>query len=92
MAGARGGVPVLGRIEAPGELVEVPEEELGTLGGNVLAVAPGAVFVPEGNSRTRARLERSGVEAREFVGTEICLKGAGGPTCLTRPLGRGRTD
>jgi arginine deiminase len=25
----------------------------------------------------------------EFDGREICAKGSGGPTCLTRPLERG---
>lgn len=70
------------------ELIEVPEEELATLGCNVLAVAPDAVFVPVGNPRTRARLERAGVQTDEFECREICLKGSGGPTCLTRPLAR----
>src|SRR3989449_7613220 len=39
---------------------------------------------------SRARLERAGVTVREFAGREICLKGGGGPTCLTRPLTRDR--
>ena len=69
-------------------LVEVPEAEFDTLGCNVLAVAPRDVLMIAGNPETRARLERTGVTVREFAGREICLKGGGGPTCLTRPLMR----
>ena len=73
-------------LERGFELIEVPEEELGSLGANVLALAPGAVIIPAGNPRTRARLERAGVSSHVFTGYEICCKGAGGPTCLSRPL------
>src|SRR5947207_3949566 len=69
-------------------LVEVPDREFATLGCNVLAVAPRDVLMVAGNLETRARLERAGVAVREFAGREICLKGGGGPTCLTRPLMR----
>ena len=37
---------------------------------------------------TQHLLEAEGVEVAVFDGSEICLKGAGGPTCLTRPLYR----
>lgn len=77
-------------LERGFELVEVPDEELGTLGCNALALAPGAVILPRGNPRTRARLEGAGVEVREISACEICVKGAGGPTCLSRPLARSR--
>jgi len=69
-------------------LVEVPDAEFDTLGCNVLALAPRDVLMIAGNPETRARLERTGVTVREFAGREICLKGGGGPTCLTRPLMR----
>src|SRR5213594_2704590 len=72
------------------ELVDVAEPEFQTLGCNVLAVAPRDVLMVAGNRETRARLERAGVTVREFAGREICLKGGGGPTCLTRPLTRDR--
>ena len=72
------------------ELVEVAEPEFQTLGCNVLALAPREVLMVTGNRETRARLERTGVTVREFAGREICLKGGGGPTCLTRPLTRDR--
>jgi arginine deiminase len=43
-----------------------------------------------GNPRTRAALERAGADVIDYEGTEISVKGAGGPTCLTRPLERRR--
>ena len=70
------------------ELVEVPAPEFDTLGGNVLAIAPREVLMVAGNPATRARLQQAGVTVHEFAGREICLKGGGGPTCLTRPLVR----
>jgi len=73
------------------ELLEIPDAEFATLGCNVLAVAPREVLMVAGNLETRARLERAGVTVHEFAGREICLKGGGGPTCLTRPLTRDRS-
>lgn len=69
-------------------LIEVPDDEFATLGCNVLAVGPGRCVMVAGNPTTRARLEEKGVEVHVFEGEEICLKGSGGPTCLTRPLRR----
>ena len=69
-------------------LVEVPDEEFDTMGTNVLALAPKRCLMLTGNRRTRAALERAGAEVVEYEGTEISVKGAGGPTCLTRPLER----
>ena len=69
-------------------LVEVPDEELDTLGCNVLALAPGRGLMEEGNPVTRARLEAAGCEIVTYAGKEISLNRAGGPTCLTRPLRR----
>ena len=40
----------------------------------------------EGNPITKKRLEERGVEVFSYDGSEISLKGSGGPTCLTRPL------
>ena len=68
------------------ELVEVPDSELDTMGGNVLAVAARKCIMLAGNPQTRARLEQAGAEVHEFEGNEICRKGRGGPTCLTRPI------
>ena len=72
-------------------LVEVPDEEFDTMGTNVLALAPKRCLMLAGNPRTRAALERAGADVIEYVGTEISVKGAGGPTCLTRPLERDGT-
>jgi N-dimethylarginine dimethylaminohydrolase len=68
-------------------LVEVPDEEFETMGANVLAVAPRKCVMVAGNPGTRERLERMGAQVLEYEGREISLKGGGGPTCLTRPLG-----
>jgi N-dimethylarginine dimethylaminohydrolase len=70
------------------ELIEVPHEEFETMGTNVLALAPRDCLMLAGNPQTRQALERAGVRVREYVGNEISVKGAGGPTCLTRPLAR----
>ncbi|MDH4067070.1 MAG: arginine deiminase family protein [Acidobacteriota bacterium] len=69
-------------------LVEVPDEEFDSMGANVLAVAPRRCVMVEGNPVTRARLEAAGCEVATYDGSEISLKGGGGPTCLTRPLVR----
>lgn len=69
-------------------LVEVPDEEFDTMGANVLAIAPRRCVMAAGNPVTRRRLEHAGAEVVEYEGSEISLKGGGGPTCLTRPLRR----
>ena len=69
-------------------LVEVPAEEFDTMGTNVLALGPRECVMLAGNPQTRAALERAGARVTEYVGNEISVKGAGGPTCLTRPLAR----
>src|SRR5437667_255425 len=85
-------VPFRESLSARGiELVEVASSEFETLGCNVLALAPREVVMVAGNPETRRRLERAGVGVQEFAGQEICLKGGGGPTCLTRPLVRDAT-
>jgi N-dimethylarginine dimethylaminohydrolase len=68
------------------QLIDVPDEEYDLLGCNVLAVAPRRLIMVAGNPVTRQRLESAGCVVSEFDGSEICLPGAGGPTCLTRPL------
>jgi N-dimethylarginine dimethylaminohydrolase len=69
-------------------LVEVPDEEFDSMGGNVLALAPRRCLMLDGNPETRRRLEAAGCEVWVYEGTEISRKGCGGPTCLTRPLAR----
>lgn len=68
------------------QLIHVPEEELATLGCNVLAVRPGVCVVADGNPATRRALEAAGCEVHAYPALEIGINGSGGPTCLTRPL------
>jgi len=67
------------------EIVPVPDEELGSMGTNLLALAPRVGLAVDGNPETRRRLEKSGVEVLVYEGKELS-KGDGGPTCLTRPI------
>ena len=69
------------------EIVEVPDDEVDTMGPNVLALGPRVALALERNVETRRRLERAGVEVLTYEGAELS-KGDGGPTCLTRPLVR----
>jgi arginine deiminase len=68
------------------ELIEVPETDYPTMGCNVLAVAPGKCVALAGNPRTDEALAKAGIEVWTYEGREISTLGAGGPTCLTRPL------
>ena len=70
-------------------LVEVPDEEFGSMGCNVLALGPRKALVLDGNPETRRRLETAGVDVHVYEGEELSRKGEGGPTCLTLPLVRG---
>jgi N-dimethylarginine dimethylaminohydrolase len=84
-------MPVLFReqlLERGMTLVEVPDNEFESMGANVLALAPRQCVMMAGNPITRARLEAAGARVLEYEGSEISLKGGGGPTCLTRPLER----
>jgi N-dimethylarginine dimethylaminohydrolase len=72
------------------ELIEVPESEFETMACNVLALAPGKCLMLQGNPKTKVALEGAGVEVHVYEGNEISVKGAGGPTCLTRPTLRYR--
>jgi dimethylargininase len=69
------------------EIVPVPDEELGSMGTNVLALAPRVALMVDGNPETGRRLEEAGVEVLVYEGRELS-KGDGGPTCLTRPIVR----
>ena len=70
------------------ELIEVPDEEYDSMGCNVLAIAPKKVIMLSGNLITEQRLKDADVEVHTYDGSEISIKGAGGPTCLTRPFYR----
>jgi dimethylargininase len=71
------------------EIVEVPEDEFGSMGPNVLALAPRVALAVDGNPESRRRMEAAGVEVIVYEGSEISHKGEGGPTCLTRSVLRG---
>lgn len=82
-------VPMLEMLaERDVRTVPADPDELDDQGCNVLAVRPGVVVMADSAPRTRATLERAGVEVHTYAATEI-NKGDGGPTCLTRPLLRG---
>lgn len=68
------------------KLIEVPEEEYDSMGCNVLAVAPYQCITVAGNPVTAKRIEEAGGTCHPYTGSEVSLKGCGGPTCLTRPL------
>jgi len=70
-------------------LLDVPDAEHRTLACNVLALSPRRCMIVSGNPVTTRLLEEHGADVLEYSGTEISLKGTGGPTCLTRPLLRG---
>lgn len=67
-------------------LIEVPDDEFDSMGANVFALSPRRCLMVDGNPKTRAALERAGAEVLVYDGSEISLKGGGGPTCLTRPV------
>lgn len=68
-------------------LIDVPDDEFEpTQGCNVLAVAPRKAVMITGNPVTKRRLIEAGVDVVDFKGDELCIKGGGGPTCLTRPI------
>jgi N-dimethylarginine dimethylaminohydrolase len=67
-------------------LIEVPDEEYPSMGGNVLCLGRGRCLMLSGNPQTRRSLEKAGFDVLEYEGKEISIPGSGGPTCLTRPL------
>jgi N-dimethylarginine dimethylaminohydrolase len=70
------------------KFVHVPEQEFDTMGCNVLALGPRHAMMVEGNPETEKRMRDAGVTVEVIKGYEICRKGEGGPTCMTRPLVR----
>jgi N-dimethylarginine dimethylaminohydrolase len=69
--------------------IEIDAAERDTLACNVLALGDGRLVAIEENRKTNQRLRETGFKVHTFPGSEICINGAGGPTCLTRPLLRG---
>jgi dimethylargininase len=66
--------------------VEIDPSERDTLACNVLALGNNRLLAIEENHKTNSRLRHAGFDLRTFPGTELCINGSGGPTCLTRPI------
>ncbi len=67
-------------------LIEIEYGERDTLACNVLSLGQKRLIAIDENTKTNQRLRDAGFDVRTFPGSEICINGAGGPTCLTRPL------
>ena len=70
-------------------LIEIDYSERDTLACNVVSLGKKRLLALEENRKTNDRLRHSGFDVRTFPGSELCINGSGGPTCLTRPLLRG---
>jgi N-dimethylarginine dimethylaminohydrolase len=69
--------------------IGVDYAERQTLACNVLSLGENRLVAIDANEKTNQRLRDAGFEVFTFPGSEICINGSGGPTCLTRPLLRG---
>jgi N-dimethylarginine dimethylaminohydrolase len=67
-------------------LIEIDYQERETLACNVLSLGSQRLLALEENQKTNLKLRQAGFEVRTFAGSELCVNGGGGPTCLTRPL------
>ncbi len=72
--------------------IEIDPAERETLACNVLSLGERRLLALQENVHTNDRLKRAGFEVRVFPGSELCINGSGGPTCLTRPLLRTATE
>ena len=80
-------VRLLQDLKARGiDWIAIDEESYHAMGCNILPVRPGVVVVVDGAPKVRKALEERGVEVHAYDGTDLSLKGDGGPTCLTAPL------
>ena len=70
------------------ELIEIDPAEWDSLAPNVLALGPRDVIMLAGNPKTAARLRSAGCRVQQIEGSDVAIKGSGGPTCLTLPLQR----
>lgn len=68
------------------QFIEIDYSERDTLACNVLSLGERRLLAIAENRKTNERLRQHGFEVRTFPGSEICINGSGGPTCLTRPL------
>jgi N-dimethylarginine dimethylaminohydrolase len=70
-------------------LIEIDYSERDALACNVLSLGDKRLLALRENEKTNQKLHDSGFDVRTFPGSELCINGGGGPTCLTRPLKRG---
>jgi len=70
-------------------LIEIEYPSAETLACNVLALGKGRLVAIEEKLEDKSAHARRRVRRAHISGSEICINGAGGPTCLTRPLLRG---
>jgi N-dimethylarginine dimethylaminohydrolase len=70
-------------------LLEIDYSERETLACNVLSLGKNRLIAIEENVETNQHMRNAGFEVSTFPGSEICINGGGGPTCLTRPMLRG---
>ncbi len=68
------------------KFIEIEYTERETLACNVLSLGENRLLAIEENRITNERLRNAGFDVRTFPGSELCINGSGGPTCLTRPL------
>jgi N-dimethylarginine dimethylaminohydrolase len=66
--------------------IEIEYSERETLACNVLSLGDNRLLALEDNRSTNQRLRDAGFDVKTFPGSELCVNGGGGPTCLTRPL------
>ena len=71
------------------KFIEIDGAERETLACNVLSLGERRLVAIAENRKTNRRLRDAGFDVHTFPGSEICINGSGGPTCLTRPLLRG---
>lgn len=72
-------------------LLEIDDSERDTLACNVLSLGKKRLIAVAENVKTNQRMRDVGFDVRTFPGSEICINGGGGPTCLTRPMLRGES-
>jgi N-dimethylarginine dimethylaminohydrolase len=70
-------------------LLEIDYSERESLACNIVSLGNKRLLALEENHKTNQKLRQLGFEVRTFPGSELCVNGGGGPTCLTRPLLRG---
>lgn len=66
--------------------IEIEYSERDTLACNVLSLGDKRLIALEENKKTNQKLRQAGFDLTTFPGSELCINGGGGPTCLTRPL------